>query len=87
MNSQPSVTQTTDDEIERWYAAFEKVSGSIAVTAEGHRRIYDEFMTAWAKTTLHTEDPTCGACGKKLILDDDGDLWHADEYEAILGHE
>jgi hypothetical protein len=34
-------------DVERWYAAFEKVTGFEAKTAEGKHAIYDQFAKAY----------------------------------------
>jgi hypothetical protein len=39
--------QIDEAEVERWYAAFEKVSGLEAKTHEGRRAIYNDFMRAF----------------------------------------
>ena len=39
----------TDDDIERWYAAFEKVSGSEAKTFQGRAQIYWRFAAEYAR--------------------------------------
>jgi hypothetical protein len=44
-----NVPQPTDEEIERWYRAFDKVACDSAKTAEGRRLIFEEFATEYAR--------------------------------------
>ncbi len=66
----------SDDDIERWYAAFEKVSGLEASTFEGRAQIYWRFVAAEGRPT----DPALRALlhqkADLLSRDDDRTFTH-----------
>ena len=45
----------SDDDIERWYAAFEKVSGTEAATFQGRAQIFWRFRAALATDSPEPE--------------------------------